>query len=59
MLSGGKTIPLNRRQVLFQNGTLHIRAVQRDPDAGIYTCIIRNNDGQAAQRDFRIKVLSK
>ncbi|GAB6033412.1 Down syndrome cell adhesion molecule-like protein 1 [Chamberlinius hualienensis] len=54
----GKTIPVNHRQIVFNNGTLHIRTVQKNPDAGVYTCMARTKEGQGAQRDFQVKVLT-
>lgn len=55
----GQTLPINRRQKAYNNGTLIIEQLQRAEDAGTYTCMAQNKQKQAARRNVEILVLSK
>lgn len=55
----GQTLPINRRQKAYNNGTLIIEQLQRVEDAGTYTCMAQNKQKQAARRNVEILVLSK
>lgn len=55
----GQTLPINRRQKAYNNGTLIIEQLQRTEDAGTYTCMAQNKQKQAARRNVEIQVLSK
>lgn len=57
--SDSHTLPTNHRQKVFSNGTLIIQEVNRMSDAGYYSCIVTNRQGQAAQRAVHLSVLSK
>uniref|UniRef100_T1IX56 Down syndrome cell adhesion molecule n=1 Tax=Strigamia maritima TaxID=126957 RepID=T1IX56_STRMM len=54
---GGRSLPVNLRQLVFPNGTLVIEEVQREADSGTYTCLARNNQGQSAKSDVDVAVL--
>uniref|UniRef100_T1JCZ7 Down syndrome cell adhesion molecule-like protein Dscam2 n=1 Tax=Strigamia maritima TaxID=126957 RepID=T1JCZ7_STRMM len=53
---GGRKLPIDHRQVVFRNGTLLVRSVQRTPDAGTYTCLVRSPDGVIATQDLEVMV---
>lgn len=55
----GQTLPINRRQKAYANGTLIIEQLQRTEDAGTYTCMAQNKQKQTARRNVEIQVLSK
>lgn len=55
----GQTLPINRRQKAYNNGTLIIEQLQRTEDAGTYTCMAQNKQKQTARRNVEIQVLSK
>lgn len=57
--SDGQTLPINRRQKAYANGTLIIEQLQRAEDAGTYTCMAQNKQKQTARRNVEIQVLSK
>lgn len=57
--SDGQTLPINRRQKAYNNGTLIIEQLQRTEDAGTYTCMAQNKQKQTARRNVEIQVLSK
>lgn len=50
-------MPVNRRQRTFPNGTLVIEQLQRNEDAGTYTCMALNKQGQTSRRNVEIQVL--
>lgn len=54
----GLTLPVNLRQKIYSNGTLTIDQVQRQTDAGTYTCQAKNHHGHSSRRDVEIQVLS-
>ncbi|XP_037045508.1 Down syndrome cell adhesion molecule-like protein Dscam2 isoform X1 [Bradysia coprophila] len=53
----GQTLPINRRQRAYNNGTLVIEQLQRLEDAGTYTCMASNKQKQTARRNVEIQVL--
>lgn len=53
----GQTLPINRRQRAYNNGTLVIEQLQRLEDAGTYTCMAQNKQKQTARRNVEIQVL--
>uniref|UniRef100_T1JCP3 Down syndrome cell adhesion molecule-like protein Dscam2 n=1 Tax=Strigamia maritima TaxID=126957 RepID=T1JCP3_STRMM len=53
----GSRLPVNHRQKSFHNGTILVQSVQRNLDAGKYTCVASNNQGNTARRDFEVAVL--
>ncbi|XP_068620593.1 cell adhesion molecule Dscam1 [Battus philenor] len=53
----GQTLPLNRRQKVFPNGTLIVEQTQRGEDAGTYTCQASNRQRHAARRDVEVQIL--
>ncbi|XP_076325922.1 cell adhesion molecule Dscam1-like isoform X2 [Tachypleus tridentatus] len=46
---GGVKLPFRRRQMVFSNGTLQIKAVTRSRDEGLYTCRANNKQGDTAE----------
>lgn len=58
IFADGQTLPINRRQKAFNNGTLVIEQLQRAEDAGTYTCMAQNKQKQTARRNVEIQVLS-
>lgn len=56
-LSDGMTLPVNRRQRVFPNGTLRVEQVQKQTDAGTYTCQARNKHKHTVRRDLEVQVL--
>lgn len=55
----GQTLPINRRQKAYNNGTLVIEQLQRAEDAGTYTCMAQNKLKQTSRRNVEIQILSK
>lgn len=55
----GTVLPVNRRQRVYSNGTLVIEHVQRQADAGTYTCQAQNRQKHSARRDVEVQVLGK
>lgn len=55
----GQTLPINRRQRAYNNGTLIIEQLQRLEDAGTYTCMAQNKQKQTSRRNVEIQVLGK
>ncbi|XP_065077714.1 cell adhesion molecule Dscam1 isoform X2 [Ochlerotatus camptorhynchus] len=53
----GQTLPINRRQRAYNNGTLIIEQLQRAEDAGTYTCMAQNKQKQTARRNVEIQVI--
>ncbi|XP_055315262.1 cell adhesion molecule Dscam2 isoform X3 [Sitodiplosis mosellana] len=53
----GQTLPINRRQKAYNNGTLVIEQLQRTEDAGTYTCMAQNKVKQTSRRNVEIQVL--
>lgn len=58
-VAGGVTLPVNRRQKVFANGTLVIESVQKQPDAGTYTCQARNNKKLSDRRDVEVYIMGE
>lgn len=58
-LEDGQTLPINRRQRAYNNGTLIIEQLQRLEDAGTYTCMAQNKQKQTSRRNVEIQVLGK
>lgn len=54
----GTKLPVNLRQKVYSNGTLTIEEVQRQTDAGTYTCQAKNHHGHLSRRDVEIQILS-
>ncbi|GBP58809.1 Down syndrome cell adhesion molecule-like protein Dscam2 [Eumeta japonica] len=52
-----QTLPLNRRQRVFPNGTLVVEQTQKAEDAGTYTCQATNRQRHAARRDVDVQIL--
>lgn len=55
----GQTLPVNRRQRVYTNGTLIIEQTQRTEDAGTYTCQASNRQRNTARRDVEVQILGK
>uniref|UniRef100_A0A4Y0BIQ2 Down syndrome cell adhesion molecule-like protein Dscam2 n=1 Tax=Anopheles funestus TaxID=62324 RepID=A0A4Y0BIQ2_ANOFN len=53
----GQTLPINRRQRAYNNGTLIIEQLQLAEDAGTYTCMAQNKQKQTARRNVEIQVI--
>ncbi|VVC97977.1 unnamed protein product [Leptidea sinapis] len=53
----GQTLPLNRRQKVFPNGTLIVEQTQRSEDAGTYTCQATNRQRHVARREVEVQIL--
>ncbi|RWS12133.1 Down syndrome cell adhesion molecule-like protein Dscam2, partial [Dinothrombium tinctorium] len=54
---GLRLLPLNRRQIVFSNGTLSVQSVSRPEDEGEYKCVVKNSGGEFFERSVHIKVL--
>lgn len=54
---GGIVLPLNPRQNVDSKGTFILRNVQRAPDEGEYTCVVRNAVGHSASGTTYISVV--
>jgi hypothetical protein len=54
-----RVLPINRRQSVFPNGTLIIENVQRQSDAGTYTCVARNAQGYTSRGNLEVQVMGK
>lgn len=53
----GQTLPVNRRQRVYNNGTLVIEQLQRLEDAGTYTCMAWNKQKQHYRRNVEMTVI--
>jgi len=58
-IKDGQTLPINRRQRAYNNGTLIIEQLQRLEDAGTYTCMAQNKQKQTSRRNVEIQVLGE
>ena len=56
---GTRKLPLNRRQTVFANGTLHVDNVFRDEDQGEYRCQVHDQLGRQDEGRLHVRVLSK
>lgn len=45
--------------MVFPNGTLQVKGIQRPLDSGKYTCKVSNREGQMASRDFEVMILGE
>lgn len=59
LCTDGQTLPLNRRQKVFPNGTLIVEQTQRGEDAGTYTCQASNRQRHAARREVEVQILGE
>lgn len=55
----GQTLPINRRQRVYTNGTLVVEQTQRTEDAGTYTCQAQNRQRNSARRDVQVQILGE
>ncbi|XP_065168013.1 cell adhesion molecule Dscam1 isoform X4 [Atheta coriaria] len=53
----GQTLPVNRRQRVYANGTLVVEQTQRKEDAGTYTCQAQNRQRNSSRRDVEVQVI--
>ncbi|XKL66866.1 hypothetical protein PGB90_010286 [Kerria lacca] len=54
-----RTLPINRKQKVFPNGTLIIENVERQSDQATYTCVAKNSNGYSARGNLEVQVLGK
>ncbi|RWS27316.1 Down syndrome cell adhesion molecule-like protein Dscam2 [Leptotrombidium deliense] len=54
---GFRALPLNRRQIVFPNGTLVIQSVFRAEDEGDYKCLVTNKDKETFDRTVHVRVI--
>ena len=52
-------MPINRRHLVFPNGTLVIEKVQSGVDGGSYMCEATNKQGEMARGTAQITVMGK
>ncbi|CAB0037705.1 unnamed protein product, partial [Trichogramma brassicae] len=52
-----RVLPINRKQKVFQNGTLIIENVERMTDQATYTCVARNAQGYSARGTLEVQVM--
>jgi hypothetical protein len=52
-------LPINRRHLVFSNGTLVIEKVQSGVDGGSYRCEATNKQGETAHGTAQITVMGK
>lgn len=57
--TGGRVLPVNRRQQVFPNGTLIVEKVQRQMDQGTYTCVAKNAEGFSSKGNLDVQVLGE
>lgn len=55
----GRTLPINRKQKVFQNGTLIIENVERQSDQATYTCVVQNEQGYVVKGNLEVQVMGK
>ncbi|XP_069693704.1 cell adhesion molecule Dscam1-like [Periplaneta americana] len=53
----GRSLPENHRQVVYPNGTLVVRDIQKYADQGGYVCVATSPNGQTAKRKFNVVVM--
>ncbi|XP_046406478.1 Down syndrome cell adhesion molecule-like protein Dscam2 isoform X2 [Ischnura elegans] len=56
-LRGDRLLPVNRRQIVFTNGTLVIEKVQPSQDGGAYTCTASYKGGRKASGTAHVNVM--
>ncbi|XP_059489683.1 cell adhesion molecule Dscam2-like isoform X2 [Neocloeon triangulifer] len=54
---GDRLLPINRRHLVFKNGTLVIEKLQANQDGGSYTCSASNKQGNTASGMAHINVM--
>lgn len=54
-----RVLPINRKQKVFQNGTLIIENVERLSDQATYTCVARNAQGYSARGQLEVQVMGE
>ncbi|KAG8228360.1 hypothetical protein J437_LFUL006811 [Ladona fulva] len=57
MHDGDRLLPINRRQIVFPNGTLVIEKVQPSQDGGSYTCTAAYKGGRKASGTAHVIVM--
>ncbi|XP_052129300.1 cell adhesion molecule Dscam2-like isoform X2 [Frankliniella occidentalis] len=55
----GRTLPINRKQKVFPNGTLIIENVERQSDQATYTCVVQNEQGFLVKGNLEVAVMGK
>lgn len=55
----GRTLPINRKQKVFPNGTLIIENVERQSDQATYTCVVQNEQGFLVKGNLEVQVMGK
>ena len=58
-IAGDRLLPINRRHLVFPNGTLVIEKVQSGVDGGSYRCEATNKQGNTARGTAQITVMGK
>ncbi|XP_052122023.1 cell adhesion molecule Dscam2 isoform X8 [Frankliniella occidentalis] len=53
----GRTLPINRKQKVFPNGTLIIENVERQSDQATYTCVVQNEQGFLVKGNLEVAVM--
>ena len=54
-----RKLPINGRQHISPNGTLHIAKVNKKEDEGSYECEVQQESGLVAKTKVHLKVISK
>lgn len=57
--SDGRSLPINRKQKVFPNGTLIIENVERASDQATYACVAKNSQGYSARGSLEVQVMGK
>lgn len=55
--AGGRELPEDLRQKILPGGVLIVSNVQKNVDAGVYTCRARNKQGQMGQRSGEVVII--
>lgn len=55
----GRTLPINRKQKVFPNGTLIIENVERQSDQATYTCVAKTAQGYSSRGTLEVQVMGK
>jgi len=59
LITGDRLLPINRRHLVFKNGTLVIEKLQANQDGGSYMCTAANKQGNSASGVAHINVMGK